>query len=161
MTPIHEQDALQTPFMEERETNSPLPVIQAVKGLPSKKATLSIISTVKRTKDFLQGTSCCPVKDKAVPAVVGGSCQQTPLAPCAGCGGGRRAACHGTAQPECHTGHAAPAQGSCCVGHWLLSVQRSPGQDHYSFCCQKLIVFHRQNFKLFIILLYSSGGWDE
>lgn len=75
---------------------------------------------------------------KTLSAVVNGNCPQAAPATCAGCGGGGRAACHGTAQPEGHTGHAAPAWGSCSVGHWLQNVQWSPGQDRYSLCCQKL-----------------------
>jgi len=75
-------------------SDSPLPIIQVVTGFPSKKASLFIISTVKKERHSPE-TSCCTVKDEALPPVLSGSCLQ---ALCIVCGGGRHVARHGMAR---------------------------------------------------------------
>lgn len=127
------QDASQTPFISGKASESLLLVVQA--AFPSKKATLFIIPTFRK-------------KEKRSPEELWLRCYRP------GCITRREPASsstrhrlqQGRATGTARTAWAAP-QVSCGGGPCLLDMQWSPVQGHYSFPCQKLAVFQKQNFK--------------
>lgn len=133
--------------MAEWASESPLPVIQAVVGFPSKKATLFIISTVKKERRSPENFLLRRYR-QGFTASTGWELPR-----------GSSGTVH---RPEGHAGHAAPAQVSCGMGHWLLNVkwvsQSASLQLLLPETCGFPQVKKKKKKKSFIILQHSSGG---